>query len=206
MRVLNSMQEPRPSTRRCSGRATVTTWRPRSALKARLTREATVSWIIRDQAATVVRRGIDEVRPAAGDVRFVWDGTDDDGALVPEGRYTARIRVTSRQGTYAHDVIVRHDALPGVDHAKLDAAGAATPSRSRSTSAEPLKGKPVVTANQPGIAKYTVRPEGHQAQRPTSSRSCSRPRQAGKAGEMKVRVLGTDKQGGTQLARSSPCG
>ena len=81
---------------------------PTSALKAKLTREATVSWIIRDQAGTVVRRGIDGGRRTPGDVRFVWDGTDDERrATCPRAATRARIRVSRPQGTYAHDVTVR---------------------------------------------------------------------------------------------------
>ncbi len=125
-----------------------------SALKAKLTRDATVSWIIRDRAGKVVRRGIDQADWAPGDVRFVWDGKDDSGAYVPEGRYRARIRVSRPQGSYAHDVTVRMMSYQlWASRWSLRRGETVTLTF---TSAEPLKRKPTVTANQPGIAKYAV--------------------------------------------------
>jgi hypothetical protein len=167
-----------------------------SALKARLTREATVSWLIKDQDGTIVRRGIDAAERSPGDVRFVWDGTDDAGALVPEGRYTARIRVSRPQGTYAHDVTVRMMPFKLWTSSWKVKRGATVTLRIES--AEPLKGKPVVTANQPGIKKYTVSKKKITKLSDTKFKVVLKTRNKGKAGDMKVRVLGTDRDGGTQ--------
>jgi hypothetical protein len=166
-----------------------------SALKARLTRQATVSWIIRDAKGKIVRRGIAAEERPAGDVRFVWNGKNDDGAWVPDGRYSARVRVTTPSGSYAHEVILRHMPFQ-----------AYTPSWTRKrgdtvtlkiTSAEPLKAKPVVTANQPGIAKYTVPARKISKLSANQYRVVINTRNKGAAGSMKVRITGTDKQGGT---------
>ena len=166
-----------------------------SALKARLTRKAKVSWTIRDGNGKIVRRGIPAQVRSAGDVRFVWNGKDDAGRWAPDGRYTARVRVTTDKGSYAHDVVVRHMPFQ-----------AYTPSWTRSrgdtitlriTTAQPLKAKPVVTANQPGIVKYTVPPKRIVRVSATQYRVVVKTRNAGTAGAMKVRVTGTDKQGGT---------
>jgi flagellar hook assembly protein FlgD len=194
VRVLNSVKNPTVNPALFwarDGDAIAAT----SALKARLTRQATVSWIIRDQNGKIIRRGIPaEVRPA-GDVRFVWNGKNDDGAWAPQGKYTARVRVTSDKGSYAHDVVVRHMPFQ-----------AYTPSWTRRrgdtitlkiTTAEPLKAKPVVTANQPGIARYTVWPKRITKLSANQYRVVIKTKKAGKAGQMKVRVVGTDKQGGT---------
>jgi len=194
VRVLNSVKNPTVNPALFwarDGDAIAAT----SALKARLTREATVSWIIRDRNGKIIRRGIPaEVRPA-GDVRFVWNGKDDNGAWAPQGRYTARVRVTSDKGSYAHDVVLRHMPFQ-----------AYTPSWTRKrgdtitlkiTTAEPLKAKPVVTANQPGIARYTVGPKRITKLSANQYKVVIKTKKAGKAGQMKVRVVGTDKQGGT---------
>lgn len=166
---------------------------PSSALKARLTREATVSWLVKDRSGTVVRRGIDAQVYPPGDVRFVWDGTDDAGQLVPEGRYTGRIRVTRPGGTYAHDVTVRMMPFKLWSAKWTLKRGAST--KLSFESAEPLKGKPVVTANQPGIRKYGLKVTRRS---PTKFTATLRTRNKGKAGDLKVRIVGTDVNGGSQ--------
>jgi hypothetical protein len=65
------------------------------------------------------------------------------------------------------------------------------------TSAEPLKGKPVVTANQRGITKYAVPPRKITRLSSTQFKVVIKTRDKGKAGVMKVRVVGTDTDGGT---------
>jgi flagellar hook assembly protein FlgD len=164
-----------------------------TALKARLIRPGTVSWLIRDKGGNVVRRGIDAVDREPGDVRFVWDGTDDDGQMLPQGKYTGRIRVTRPGGTYGHDVTIRM-----------------TPFRLRSSkwtikrgqtakltieSAEPLKGEPLVTANQPGKKKFGLTVKKVNDKKFTA---VLKTRTGGKAGEVKIRIKGTDKRGGVQ--------
>jgi hypothetical protein len=65
-------------------------------------------------------------------------------------------------------------------------------------SAEPLKGKPVVMANQPGIKKYQVPRWKITRLSETAFRVVLKTKAAGKPGEMKVRVVGTDIADGTQ--------
>jgi len=166
---------------------------PSSALKARLTRDATVSWLIKDRSGAIVRRGIDSVVYPPGDVRFVWDGTDDDGQLVPEGRYTGRIRVTRPGGTYAHDVTVRMMRFK-LWSAKWTLKRGAT-TKLVFESAEPLKGKPVITANQPGIKKYALKVTKVST---TRFKATLNTRNKGKAGDLKIRIVGTDIDGGEQ--------
>jgi len=170
---------------------------PSTALKARITRDATVSWIIRDGDGNVVRRGLDGSSvEAPANARFVWDGTDDAGVEVPEGRYTARIRVTRPQGTYAHDVSVQ--VMPFKLWTKRWSLQRGDRITLKLFSAEPLEGKPIVTANQPGIAKYRV--PGWKITRldETTFKIVLKTRSAGNAGSMKVRVKGTDIAGGQQ--------
>ena len=83
------------------------------------------------------------------------------------------------------------DAL--VDHLLVERGDTIT---LRITSSEPLKGKPVVTANQRGIAKYQVPPKKVARLSPTQYRVVVDTRQRSKPGMMKLRVVGTDKRGG----------
>ena len=170
---------------------------PSTALKARITRDATVSWTIRDGDGNVVRRGLDEEAvDAPADARFVWDGTDDAGADVPEGRYTARIRVTRPGGTYAHDVRVQ--VMPFKLWTRKWSVQRGDTITLKLYSAEPLKGKPIVTANQPGILKYRVPAWKITRLDEMTFKIVLKTRSAGKAGSMKVRVTGTDIADGQQ--------
>ncbi len=168
---------------------------PVSVLKARVTRDASVSWTIRNKSGTVVRQVVDESHEP-GEFRFVWDGTDDAGALVPEGRYTARIRVTRPQGTYAHQVSLR--MMPFKVWTKKWSVRRGGRITLSVESAEPLKGKPIVTANQPGIKKYAVKPWKITKLSDTRFKVVLQTKAKGKAGTMNVRIVGTDKGGGTQ--------
>ena len=165
-----------------------------SAVKARLIRPATVTLAIRNQAGKVVRRGIVNKKRPAGEVRYVWDGKNDAGRWVPDGRYTARVRVQTGSGWYAHDVLLRHMAFQGYTPKWTRQRGERI--TLRITSSEPLKGKPVVTANQRGLAKYQIPPKKISRLTPTQFKIVIDTRKQSKPGEMRVRVAGTDRGGG----------
>jgi len=167
-----------------------------TALKATLTRKATVSWTVRGSNGAVVRRGISKAQRGPGLVRFRWDGTDDGGVYVPQGRYTARFTVTRPAGTYAHEVAVR--MVPFRLWTKKWTLARGDTVTLKFTSAEPLKGKPVVTANQPGISKYEVPRWKITKVSDTKFKVVLKTKDKGRAGEMKVRIEGTDTGGGTQ--------
>jgi hypothetical protein len=194
VRLLNSLRNPtaRPALfwNRDGDELAVST-----QLRARITREATVSLIIRDASGKVVRKAVDSSPVGAGLLRSSWDGTDDSGALVPDGRYRARFRIVRPAGAYAHEIVVRH--MPFQAWAPRWSVARGGVVTLRLTSAEPLKGKPRVFANQPGIRRYEL--PRRMVQRISSTRFVVRfrTRQAGGAGAMKVRVLGTDIDGGT---------
>jgi flagellar hook assembly protein FlgD len=195
VRVLNSMRNPTvnpPLFHPADGDDLAAT----GAIKARITRDATVSLLIRSANGDVVRRGLDEVAMAPGNARFVWDGTDDAGAMVPEGRYDARIRVTRPQGSYAHEVTLR--VMPFQLWTKRWSVQRGDKVILKVYSAEPLKGKPTVIANQPGITKYKVPAWKVTRLDETTFKVVLKTKAAGKPGEMKVRVLGTDIADGTQ--------
>jgi hypothetical protein len=194
VKLLNSMRNPRRTpevfwARDRDERA------PQAVFKARLTREASVSWTIFDRGGNVVRRGIsDEVREP-GNVNYVWDGRNDDGAYVADGAYTGRIRVQRDTGTYAHDVLVRH--TPYVAWSSRWTYRRGETVKLKVTSTEPLQGKPVVTANQPGIKKYTVPKWKVKRKTDRVFKVIIDTRNKGTAGGMKVRIKGIDKDGGT---------
>jgi hypothetical protein len=104
------------------------------------------------------------------------------------------VKVTTPSGWYAHELTVRHMPFQ-----------AWTPKWTRKrgdtitlkiTTAEPLKSKPVVTANQPGIVKYTVPAKKVSKISANEYKVVIKTRNKGAKGPMKVRVTGTDKQGG----------
>ncbi len=193
-KLLNSVRNPSVSPALFWGRdgdALV----PTAVLRARLTRQATVSWVIRDSNGKVVRVGIDNQVRKPGMVVFAWNGRTDGGGWAPDGRYTARIRVTRVTGTYAHEVTLRHMPFMAWTPSWIRTRGDTV--TLKLTSAEPLTGKPVVTANQTGIAKYTVPASRITRLSATSFKVVVKTRAAGKAGPMYVRVVGTDRNGGT---------
>jgi flagellar hook assembly protein FlgD len=195
VRVLNSMRDPSASPALfypSDGDELAAT----TVLKARITRDATVSLLLRDARGDVVRRGIEDAAMSPGPARFVWDGTDDAGVMVPEGRYTVRIRVTRPQGSYAHDVPVH--LMPFQLQTRTWSVQRGDKVTLTLLSAEPLKGKPVVVANQPGVTKYQVPRWKITRLNETTFRVVLKTKAAGKPGEMKVRVAGTDIADGTQ--------
>ncbi len=195
VRVLNSMKNPRANPAlfySADGDNLAQT----TALKARLTRDANVSWTIRKPGGTVVRHGPDEAAFPAGDARFLWDGTDDDGAVLPDGRYIARMRVSRPAGAYAHDIGVR--MMPFELATQKWSVRRGDKVIFTLTSAEPLKGKPVVTANQRRIPTYNVPKWKITKSGENQYRVVLKTKAKGKPGNMRVRVVGTDTADGTQ--------
>jgi hypothetical protein len=164
-----------------------------ATLGARLTKASRMSWLIRDTAGNVVRHGGEGITAQPGMVRFEWDGRDDAGQFVPEGRYVGRIRVTRPSGSYGHDVAVR--VMP------FDLEPATWKPRQGDevrlwfTSAEPLRGKPIVMARLPGLTKAPLRVikvdhTTFKALLPTAA--------ALRPGRITIRAIGTDSGAGVQ--------
>jgi intergrase/recombinase len=62
-------------------------------------------------------------------------------------------------------------------------------------SAEPIRGKPVVTVNQRGIARYALAVKRISKYK---FRAAFRPRSGGRGGEMAILIRGTDRRDGAQ--------
>lgn len=164
-----------------------------SVQSATLLREATVTWRILDAAGSVVRTGLAESLLASGPVGWEWDGRDDAGAIVPDGRYTSLVTVSTDAGSYSHRLVIDHAAF------LLGGPLALRPGRTATldlVSAEPLTGRPTITVKQPGTPAYTVTAKRIDAT--TFRVTWSVPR--GKAGKVTLTVAGTDADGGAQSA------
>jgi flagellar hook assembly protein FlgD len=193
VKLLNSVSDPRVTAdpfwaRDGDDRAAF------AKFKATLTREADVSWIIRDQSGKVVRRGIDGETRQPGSVNFKWDGRNDAGAFVPDGKYFARIRVVRQVGTYAHEVVVRQTPFLAQSPRWRYKRGETMKLTLYST--EYLQGKPVVTVNQPGIPKYVVPAAKVKRHSDRKFTVTIKTKDQGRKGTMTLRVVGTDKGGG----------
>ena len=190
--VLSSLRAPRATPALFNpsdgdGLAATTT------LKARLIRPATVSWIVRDASGAVVRHGPDRAQRQPGDVRFVWDGTDDAGQRLPDGTYTGRIRVTRPLGSYGHEVTVH--MMPFRLVPSRWRVGRGETIRLVFTSAEPLMGTLAATFKQPGLEEtpFKVRRSDDHTFRSTLTTLAE-----SKRGKLSIRVAGTDEGGGAQ--------
>jgi hypothetical protein len=189
--VLNSMKSPAVSPGLfypTDGDSLAST----ATFRARLTRPATVTLLVRDASGAVVRRGIDGVSTEAGVLRFRWDGSDDDGKPVPLGTYNGRIKVTRPAGSYGHDVNVR--LMPFVLLPSAWRVQRGDEVRLLFTSAEPLKGRPVVTAKQPGLATADLRVVRISS---TTFKAVYDTRRAGEP-RVVIRVAATDSEDGVQ--------
>jgi flagellar hook assembly protein FlgD len=162
-------------------------------LKAKLTRPADAAWTIRDGSGDLVRRGV-EVTDREGTLRFVWDGRDDDGAYVGKGKYLARARASRPQGTYAHDVLVR--VMPYKLWAPRWKIRRGQRMTLRFESAEPLKGKPEITANPRGVAKYKLKVTRVNA---TTFKAQLFIKKGAKKGNVRVKIRGVDTGGGAHV-------
>jgi FlgD Ig-like domain len=65
----------------------------RARIEFRLTRSERLTLDVVDSEGDRVRRLVDGGRFARGRHHFTWDGRNDDGMLVPEGRYRPRVRL-----------------------------------------------------------------------------------------------------------------
>ncbi|MCU0483617.1 MAG: hypothetical protein MUC54_04995 [Chloroflexi bacterium] len=115
---------------------------------------ATVSWVVTNDAGTVVRTRMADRALVAGSYGFTWDGRSDAGAYVPRGRYYST--VTATDGTFT--ATQRSSAT--VDAFRIDASDT-TPARGQRLtvtiySAEPLKRNPTLAVSQPGYATWSV--------------------------------------------------
>jgi len=63
-----------------------------------LSEHAYVTVSVETPSETLVKTLAENEQKAPGDLSYLWDGTNNDGALVPEGRYTVRMQGTALTG------------------------------------------------------------------------------------------------------------
>jgi flagellar hook assembly protein FlgD len=163
---------------------------------ARLIKAGTVTWVVRDRSGSIVRTGLDGVDLDVGRLAWTWDGRNDAGDRLPKGTYQSRVRVARSVGSYGHDVAVH--LLPfWLDKPERTLRRGQTVNLAI-TSAEPLKGRPVIRIRQPGKPLFWPRVRKVSDTRFTSS---FKVKSGGRNGTVTVIVEGTDTGGGTQLHR-----
>jgi hypothetical protein len=86
--------------------------RATARLELRLRKSDRVDVSMVDAAGEPVRRLATDLRRPPGPVRFRWDGRDDGGEVVPNGRYRLRIRLHEARRTITVPTAVRVDSTP----------------------------------------------------------------------------------------------
>jgi flagellar hook assembly protein FlgD len=169
--------------------------RPTSGLAWRLTRAATTTLGIYDAGGTLVRSVWAKRRQAAGSRSWTWNGRLEDGTFVPQGRYNARLTVTSTLGTQVLERPVWAAAFQVTPSTTKVAPGRTL--TVRFVSVEPLASRPTVRFKQPGRAAVKVA----ATRRSDGSYAATFTVKAGRAGAGSVLVSATDTAGGTNSTK-----
>lgn len=164
---------------------------PTTTLGVTLLKEATIDWRIVNKAGDVVRHGMADAVLPAGPASWTWDGLDDAGQPVPVGTYTSFVSATTAAGRYSHATVIR--VAPFNLKAKLGVT-AGFSQKVTITTAEPVKGWPVITVKQPGLAAYKLYPTRYSTQKFTATWKAK----AGATGAITITISSTDTDGGTQ--------
>ncbi len=164
--------------------------RPTAKLGWRLTRDATMTLRLYDERGALVRTVWTDRAKKAGTRGWTWNGRLADGTFVPQGRYTARLTVTSSLATQdLTQTVLVAGFLVAPSASKVYPGQTLT---IRAASVEPLDGRPVVTFKQPGLAAVRV----------TATRLANGTYRAvftvrsGSTGDAKVKVSATDSGSG----------
>jgi hypothetical protein len=152
---------------------------------------ATVTITVVDAQGRAVRTPITAKAYPKGTVTWQWNGKDDDGAFVPQGRYRIVVRATNGTQTAAQAVTV--DAMAFRLAASVTTATPGKAFTITATSAESLKSVPVVTVHQPGLAAWTVTMTRVSANLWSAT---VRPKSGGTAGTLTLVVHAKDASGG----------
>jgi hypothetical protein len=125
-----------------------------STLSFTLARDAKTTLRVYDAAGRLVRTVWTGKDLGDGTRTWKWTGVDGSGRQVPQGTYTARLRVMSPWATLEYSATVRASAFAVIPDHTTVRAGQTLKVRFRST--ERLSTTPRVTFTQPGRAGVTV--------------------------------------------------
>jgi flagellar hook assembly protein FlgD len=164
---------------------------PSTTLGVTLLKEATIDWRIVNGAGDVVRHGMADAVLPIGPASWTWDGLDDAGQPVPVGAYRSVVTATTSAGRYSHATVIR--LAPFNLKAKLTVS-AGTSQKVTILAAEPVKGWPVITVKQPGLAAYKLYPTRYTTTKFTATWKAK----AGATGPVTITITSTDNAGGTQ--------
>ena len=166
-----------------------------STLSFKLARGAKTTLRLYDAAGRLVRTAWAGRSLADGTRSWKWTGFDGTGAQVPQGMYTAKLRVTSPWATLEYRATVRAAAFTVVPDRATVRPGQTLTVRFRST--ERLSTTPRVTFTQPGRAGVTV-----SARRLSDGTwKASFAVRSGSAGTGSVKVTATDSGGRVNLTK-----
>jgi hypothetical protein len=87
--------------------------RPEASLQFTLRSPQTISLAIANEDGTVVRTLETDTRHPKGQVNFSWDGLDDSGEQVSDGRYKLKVTIPDRTITIPEPILV-DTQLPGM--------------------------------------------------------------------------------------------
>lgn len=166
---------------------------PATTLGFKLTRPATVTWVIKDADGAIVDTLLDAQPTEAGTVTRAYDGKLPDLTRLPTGAYTSLVSATVGETTVSQSVTFRMMAF-------AISASDTTPKRGQTitvtvTSAEPLKTRPRLFISQPGKATWsalTTRTSTY------GYKVTIRLRTGGGAGPVRLKVVADDKLGHRQ--------
>ncbi len=156
----------------------------------KLAHDANVSWKVTDRAGNLVRTHLDSEPTSAGPLSWDWDGTDQDGHAVNDGWYLGVVSAATDGGT----VTYTRRLWVGPYRVTLSDG---TPRRGERVgisvfATERQAGAPKVQIVQPGLSARTLTTKHVRGSHWHVTLRLSH---AGKAGQLKISVLGTDTGG-----------
>jgi flagellar hook assembly protein FlgD len=169
--------------------------KPASVLSFALARDAKATLRLYDAAGRLVRTAWSGKSLADGTRSWKWTGAGGDGTRVPQGRYLARLRVTSPWATIEYGRWVWASAFTVVPNRTTVRAGQTLSVRFRST--EKLSTAPRVTFSQPGRTGVTVT----ATKLSDGSWKASFAVRSGSAGAASIKVTAKDSGGGVNTTR-----
>jgi spore germination protein YaaH/flagellar hook assembly protein FlgD len=162
---------------------------PTSTLRWKLTRNATTALRLYDASGKLVRTVWTGRAQRTGNREWTWNGRLANGTYAAQGRYEARLGVTSSLGTVVLAQPVWAGAFAVTPSATTVKAGQTL--RIAFTTIEALRTKPVVMFKQPGRAAVSVT----ATRRPDGSYLASFKVRTGARGTASVQVSATDSAG-----------
>jgi hypothetical protein len=163
--------------------------RQTAAVSWRQVRTATTSLAIVDVTGRLVRQAWTGRSLGAGTHSWAWNGRRADGTYAPQGRYVARLTVTSSLGT-----LTLERGVWATGFVITPSAASVAPGQTLTVtvaSVEPLAAAPRVTFTQPGRSGVTVTATRLADGRYRASFRVA----AGTAGQGSIRVTGRDSGG-----------